>query len=234
METGKDNRPQITLAYAQSLDGSLAARRGEPLAISGPEALRVTHQLRATHDAILVGIGTVLADDPRLTVRRVVGEHPQPIILDSQLRFPLAARLMGNPKKPWIVTTRDYSAQNLGEQFETKPAHADRWKMLESQGAKVLAVAPGPDGRVDLFAMLLILSELGIRTLMVEGGAQVIGAFLKAKLVDEAVLTLAPIFVGGLHALETPLPASFPRLHAPTIAAVGSEWVVRGKLIYEA
>ncbi|HRE30133.1 MAG TPA: dihydrofolate reductase family protein, partial [Anaerolineales bacterium] len=77
------------VSYAQSLDGCLAAAVGAPLALSGPEALRFTHQLRATHAAILVGIGTVLADDPQLTVRLVDGVHPQPVVLDSQLRLPL-------------------------------------------------------------------------------------------------------------------------------------------------
>lgn len=215
-------RPLVTLTYAQSLDGSIAARRGEPLAISGPESLRMTHQLRAEHDAILVGVGTVLADDPQLTVRLVAGKNPQPIVLDSQLRFPLESRLMKNDKKPWIVTIS-----------ETDSARTDHRKMLEWKGARVLAVPAGPDGRVDLPQTLSLFAELGIRTLMVEGGAQVIGAFLRARLVDEVVITLSPRFVGGLRALENLLPQPFPRLDAPTFEPCGQDWVVRGSLVYE-
>ena len=228
MDTERVNRPYVTLTYAQSLDGSIASRRGEPLAISGPESLRLTHQLRAEHDAILVGIGTVLADDPQLTVRLVPGESPQPVVLDSQFRFPLESRLMGNFKKPWIVTTKVVSPK-----IETDSPRVDRQEMLESNGARVLAVRANAEGRVDLTQMLEVLSALGIRSLMVEGGAQVIGAFLQARLVDEVVITLAPRFIGGLRALETPLPVPFPRLHTPTMTPHGSDWVVRGKLIYE-
>lgn len=227
MGTDRASRPYVTLTYAQSLDGSIASRRGEPLAISGLESLRLTHQLRAEHDAILVGIGTVLADNPQLTVRLVPGESPQPVVLDSQLRFPLESRLMGNFKKPWIVSTE------AANHFEMDSARANHRKMLEWNGAKVLTVAPTPEGRVDLPATLALLAQLGIRTLMVEGGAQVIGAFLQARVVDEVVITLAPRFIGGLRALETPFSTPFPRLKAPTMEPYGEDWVVRGKLVYE-
>ena len=101
---GAAGRPVVTLSYAQSLDGSIAARRGFPLQISGTESAQLTHQLRAVHDAILVGIGTVLADDPHLTVRHAQGKDPQPVVLDSQLRFPLGAKLL-RERSPWIATT---------------------------------------------------------------------------------------------------------------------------------
>ncbi|MCK4899238.1 MAG: RibD family protein, partial [Anaerolineales bacterium] len=87
-------RPLVTLSYAQSLDGSIAVRRGSPLSLSSPEAMTLTHRLRAAHETILVGIGTVLADNPRLTVRLVEGRNPQPIILDSHLRLFLDANLL--------------------------------------------------------------------------------------------------------------------------------------------
>src|SRR5690606_10285843 len=101
-------RPFVTLSYAQSLDGSIAIRSGEPLVLSGPESLCFTHHLRSIHDGILVGIGTVLSDDPQLTVRHCEGESPQPIVLDSQLRIPSTARLCCLPdKRCWVLTTRD-------------------------------------------------------------------------------------------------------------------------------
>ncbi len=94
----------VGLCYAQSLDGCLAEARGRPTALSGPESGRLTHRLRSLHDAILVGVGTVLADDPRLTVRGVRGPSPQPVILDSRLRTPPDAYLVAqHPRPAWIA-----------------------------------------------------------------------------------------------------------------------------------
>src|SRR5205823_12555295 len=99
------SRPFVTLSYAQSVDGSIAARPGQPLALSGALSMTLTHQLRAAHDAILVGIGTVLADNPRLSVRLVEGKDPQPIVADSRLRLPLSANLLyQHPLSPWIAS----------------------------------------------------------------------------------------------------------------------------------
>ncbi|HEX9595492.1 MAG TPA: RibD family protein, partial [Anaerolineales bacterium] len=90
-QAGDLDRPTVTLSYAQSLDGSIALHRGEPLTLSGPESMAMTHRLRAAHDAILVGIGTVISDDPQLNVRLVEGRNPQVVVLDSRLRLPLTA-----------------------------------------------------------------------------------------------------------------------------------------------
>ena len=91
----QSGRPFIIVSYAQSLDGSIATADRQQMQISGPESMRLTHQLRACCQCILVGIGTVLADNPSLTVRLVEGHHPQPIILDTNLRTPLDATLAG-------------------------------------------------------------------------------------------------------------------------------------------
>ena len=96
--------PYCTITYAQSIDGSIATSAGDFLALSGPESLVMTHHLRANHDAILIGIETVFADDPMLTVRFVEWEHPQPIVLDTNLRFPTTARMLSHSKKPWLAT----------------------------------------------------------------------------------------------------------------------------------
>ena len=97
----RTGRPLVTLSYAQSLDGCIAAGPGQRLSLSGPEALMLTHELRAAHAAILVGIGTVLADDPRLTVRLVPGSHPQPVVVDSRLRIPDDCYLLRHgPRRP--------------------------------------------------------------------------------------------------------------------------------------
>ena len=116
-------RPLVTLTYAQSLDGSIAARPGHPLTISCTESQTFTHSLRAAHDAILVGIGTVLADNPRLNVRLVAGQNPQPVVLDSRLRFPSYANLLKDGNRPWVITTPS--------------AERSRAQDLENQGARV-------------------------------------------------------------------------------------------------
>jgi GTP cyclohydrolase II len=182
-------RPLVTLTYAQSLDGSIAATRSRPLALSGIESQTVTHWLRASHDAILVGIGTILADDPQLNVRLVTGSSPQPVILDSRLRFPPTARLLdGKGSPPWIAATPGYDPRRRGK--------------LEAAGARLLVLPADASGRVDLSALLSCLLEMGVESLMVEGGARVITSFLNQQLVDRILITIAPLFVGGVHAPE--------------------------------
>ena len=195
-------RPFVTLSYAQSVDGSIAARPGQPLALSGTLSMTLTHQLRAAHDAILVGIGTVLADNPRLTVRLVEGKNPQPIVADSRLRFPLSANLLcEHPLSPWIAA---------GE-----PADASRQHVLEAAGAHVLRLPMNARGHVNLTALLERLGALGINSVMVEGGARIITSFLAERLVDHIVLTVAPRLVGGIRAVRRLThgdPAQLPRL----------------------
>ena len=207
-------RPQVTLTYAQSLDGSLAVRRGQPLALSGPESLQLTHRLRAAHDAILVGIGTVLADDPRLTVRFAAGEHPQPIVLDSSLRIPLQSKLVAEPVHPlWVATT---------------PAAPDgRRAALLARGVRLIDLPAGDRG-VALPDLLACLAEDGINSLMVEGGARVIASFLSQRLADQALLTIAPCFVGGLSALSAPVAEDFPRLNNMQVELLGEDLIVWG------
>jgi 3,4-dihydroxy 2-butanone 4-phosphate synthase/GTP cyclohydrolase II len=206
----REERPFVTLTYAQSLDGCIAARRGKPLALSGQQSLTFTHRMRALHDAILVGIGTVLADNPRLTVRLVTGKNPQPIVLDSRLRFPLDTNLLKDQSRsPWIAT---------GEGVGT-----DRVRALETAGARVLRFPIDGKGHVDLAVLLRFLVEQGMHRLMVEGGAHVITSFLSHRLIDRLVLTVTPFLVGGLRAFD-PLGdddgSCFPRLRN-----VGSQWL---------
>jgi GTP cyclohydrolase II len=185
----RTGRPFITLSYAQSVDGCIAVSSGKPLALSGSQSLRLTHQLRAAHDAILVGIGAVLADNPRLTVRLVKGKDPQAVVVDSHLRLPLSANLLQSGfAPPWIATT--------------ERADAERQKMLEAAGARVLRLPANAKGQVDLASLLRRLGELGINRLMVEGGAAIITSFLAERLVDHLVLTVAPMVVGGLPAVS--------------------------------
>lgn len=212
-------RPLVSLCYAQSLDGCISARRGQPTALSGPESSQMTHWLRAAHDVILVGVGTVLADDPQLTVRLVEGENPQPVILDSRLRTPPSAKLIKtHPKPAWIATTQMADAQQRA--------------VLEEAGARLLMMPADPAGRVQLLPLLERLADLGINSLMVEGGARVITGFLAQRLVDQGILTLAPVFLGGLHAVEADdtLRSYTPRLHALGYERLGDDLIVWGKL----
>ncbi len=206
-------RPLVTLAYAQSLDGSLAERRGRPLPLSGDQSLTFTHALRVASDAILVGIGTVLADDPQLTARREAGPDPQPVILDSRLRTPRHARLWDHPKPPWF--------------FSGEPASHTGRALVEGRGGRLITV-PADGGRLDLNAVLASLGEQGVTSLMVEGGAEVITSFLSSGLADRVAATIAPVYVGGLRMLERRLPG-LPRLQRAASFQMGPDIVVVGR-----
>jgi 3,4-dihydroxy 2-butanone 4-phosphate synthase/GTP cyclohydrolase II len=216
----EEGRPIVTISYAQSLDGSIAIRRGQATAISGAESLKMTHRLRAAQDAILVGIGTVQADDPQLTVREVEGKNPQVVVLDSELRFPLKARLLELEAKPWIFCTRSASKE---AQLE-----------LEQVGARVFRVGTKDDERVDLRAVLEQLAEMNIASLMVEGGARVIASFFDRGLADQVAITISPIFIGGLKVIERPINSGdggkFPRVADPKIERLGDDYVLWGKM----
>lgn len=182
-------RPFVTLSYAQSLDGSIAVDTGAACALSGPEALRLTHQLRARHQALLIGVNTVISDNPRLSVRHCPGDDPQPVILDSHLRIPEDSELLtGSGRSPIVITT-------VGADTGSK---ASRLQGL----ARIFAVPAGPDGCVDLAAALQVLADLGLRTVMVEGGAQVITRFLRGGFVDYCVITVTSRLIGGVRAVE--------------------------------
>ena len=223
-------RPLVTLCYAQSLDGSIAARRGQPLVLSGTESFTFAHRMRAAHQVILVGIGTVLADDPQLNVRLVEGAHPQPLILDSHLLFPLSARLLTRPgPKPWIACAQGCDPRKRVE--------------LEAAGARLLTFPLDSAGRLDLPAVLAHLAQEGVDSVMAEGGAKVIGSLLCQRLADLLVMTIAPVFVGGLRALEQPLfPADssaaplcrdLPQVADLEAIPAGKDLILTGRLVWE-
>lgn len=222
----KYQRPLVSLCYAQSLDGSLTARPGSPTQLSGARSGILTHELRAAHDAILVGSGTVLADQPRLTVRLAEGEHPQPVILDGRLRTPPDCFLVGeHPKPAWIAAG-----------VRASPA---RRKLLSAAGARLLDLPHSPYSQhIHLPALLEKLAALGIRSLMVEGGAHVIASFLTEGLADQALLTIAPVFTGGLHIGENglfpggaPPSSGWPRLKELEYDRFDEDLIVWGKFI---
>jgi 3,4-dihydroxy 2-butanone 4-phosphate synthase/GTP cyclohydrolase II len=184
------HRPFITVSYAQSIDGSIASRQNKPLALSGPESWKLTHQIRAACDSILVGIGTVLTDNPQLSVRKVDGRNPQPIILDTHLRTPLNAKCVQRKDlSSWLINGGTDSFGKI--------------QALENAGAKPLTCETGSDGKIDLFALMGLLTDRKINSIMVEGGARVITSFVNSKLVDQFIITIAPKMVGGLSVLKS-------------------------------
>jgi riboflavin-specific deaminase-like protein len=212
------NRPFVTLSYAQGWDGSITTRAGETLGLSGTEAMRLTHQLRSLHDGILVGIGTVLSDDPQLTVREWPGANPQPIVLDSRLRLPASARLCQHADKNcWVLTCLNDEGE-FGDQVE------------------VITLGEDAEGRVDLAEALGLLWKKGIRMLMVEGGSHVITAFLKAQLADALVLTIAPTLVGGYKGvgnLEIGCKSRLPQIRPLYSRMLGDDLIMWGNLQYQ-
>jgi len=171
------DRPVITVTFALSEDLCLSATAGAPTRVSCGETLQVTHELRTLHDALLVGVGTVLSDDPELTSRLAGGRSPLRVVLDSSLRTPPAARVLrSTPRPPLLITSR---ATELQEQA------------LREAGAEVLRVASEPRG-VGLQASLRGLFSRGVRSVMVEGGVAVLESFFAAELVDFLAVTVSP------------------------------------------
>jgi diaminohydroxyphosphoribosylaminopyrimidine deaminase/5-amino-6-(5-phosphoribosylamino)uracil reductase len=189
-KTDPSPRPIVTLGYAQTLDGRLATSTGNSQWISAPESLRFSHELRARHDAIMVGVGTVCRDDPRLTVRLVAGRDPLRVVVDSTLRTPLTAAVLAQDAAPGTVLA------------VTDRAPAAKRDKVRALGASVLRLPGDAGGRVDLVALLAALHERGIGSVLVEGGAQMITALLRARLVDRLAVCIAPKILGaGIEAV---------------------------------
>lgn len=189
MVTGRLSRPVVTVHYAQTLDGRIATRTGESQWIGGEPSLRLAHRLRAEHDAVMVGTGTVLADNPRLTVRLVDGPSPLRVIVDSALRLPLDCNVLCDGAAPTLVAT-------------TSRAPEERMAAVLSRGAELLVVSADDEGRVDLRELLGELSSRGVATVLLEGGRQLITTALRARLVDRLVVCISPMVMGtGIEAV---------------------------------
>lgn len=211
----QEHRPYVTLKWAESADGKVAGPGGERLHISGPESNRVTHQLRARFDAILIGIQTAVMDNPRLTTRGVEPCRPLArIVLDSSLRLPHDSRL--------AKTARAHATHVFGVQCENDTAWAERARGLRDAGILVHAVHADATGKVDLAAMLhLLASELRVTHLLVEGGPTVHASFIRQNLADRAWVIRAPTTVGSADAPQATI---LPNTFAETVeVALGSD-----------
>jgi diaminohydroxyphosphoribosylaminopyrimidine deaminase/5-amino-6-(5-phosphoribosylamino)uracil reductase len=213
-------RPLVTLKLATSLDGRIATARGESRWITGPAARERAHLLRATHDAVLVGGGTALADDPQLTCRLPGLEQYSPvrIVVDRTLRLPATLRLFGEARETpsWVVTLPASSAARQAE--------------LAGQGVKLIAVGRDKAGGIDLAAMLHKLGGEGLTRLLVEGGGTIAAALLRAGLVDRLVWMRAPFAIGGDGIAALAALGLGALADAPRFALIASE-IAGGDLI---
>ena len=176
--------PFVTIKFAQTLDGRIATSDGNSRWISSPESRQIGHRLRARHDAILVGVGTVLADDPELTTRLVRGRNPVRVVLDSTLRIPLDSKILKD--------------QPAARTLVAATPHADKQKAaaLDKMGVEVLTVPADAAGRVDIRKLLKMLAQRQISSVLVEGGGETITTCICTGLADRLVVFVAPMVLG--------------------------------------
>lgn len=216
----------LSLKLAVSLDGRIATRTGASKWISSPEARTRVQTLRSKHDAVMVGINTVLADDPKLTVRDVPGRSPIRLVMDSRLRIPASSQLVGTARDvpTAVITTNDAS-----------PAMAQQ---LEDAGLKIIRVPATAEGRCDLGAALQELAAREVVSVLCEGGAELAGTMLAAGLPDEMHCFVAPLLLGprgrpgAVDWAGPDEPEDAPRISAPRWELCGADAYVSGPLAY--
>ena len=178
-------RPYVTMKFASSLDGKIATRTGDSKYITGTEARKWVHRERDDHDAIMVGINTVLNDDPLLTARDPSGRTPTKVIVDSQGRLPAKARLFNDIENGVIVLTTTSGAKNLKAR----------------EGLQVVPV-DGENGKVNLTNALNELGKMGFNTVFLEGGSRLNGSMMDLRLIDRVAGFVAPVLLGGANSLS--------------------------------
>ncbi|WP_010303360.1 bifunctional diaminohydroxyphosphoribosylaminopyrimidine deaminase/5-amino-6-(5-phosphoribosylamino)uracil reductase RibD [Kurthia senegalensis] len=197
------SRPFVVSKYAMTADGKIAVSNGDSRWVTGDDAREDVHEYRHEMDGILVGIGTVLADDPSLTTRLVSkeGKNPIRIILDRQLRTPLHAKVAQTADAKTIIVTAEDAA-------------IEKAQALQAQGVEILRVAT-TEGQLHLEEMLDALYTRGITDILVEGGAAVHASFFRQHLVQKVLIYMAPKIIGGAHSLS---PVSGPDVEAMSAA----------------
>lgn len=182
--------PFVTLKFAQTLDGRIATARGHSQWISSLPSRKFVHRLRSIHDAVLVGVGTVLNDDPELTVRLVRGRNPVRVVVDSHLRIPIIAKVLKDQKEARTIIAA------------TQGANPEKRALLTDMGIDVLLIKEDSHRRIDMNSLLAELGKKEISSLLVEGGAAVITTILREQLADRAVIIIAPKIAGkGIEAI---------------------------------
>jgi diaminohydroxyphosphoribosylaminopyrimidine deaminase / 5-amino-6-(5-phosphoribosylamino)uracil reductase len=214
--------PYLSLKLALSLDGRIATRSGASKWVTGPEARARVHALRAANDAVAIGIGTALTDDPRLTVRDAPGGSPLRVVFDTKLRLPPHSRLVETaPNVPTLVLC-------------SVDAPASNEDALVTRGVEVVRAPSSTEGRIDAQAALRLLAGRGIVTVMVEGGAELAGSILAGRLCDELHAFIAPILLGprgrpgAVDWAGPDTPTEAPRIANPRWELVGSDAYVHG------
>jgi diaminohydroxyphosphoribosylaminopyrimidine deaminase / 5-amino-6-(5-phosphoribosylamino)uracil reductase len=220
-------RPHVTVKWAMTLDGKIAAFDRRSQWITGEAARHEGHRLRSESDAIVTGIGTVLADDPALTVRRLEPwpREPYRVVVDSRARLPLDAKLLRTGSRARVLVA-------VGEAVPPQ-----RLAALESAGVTVLA-CKSREGRVDVSDLAARLFALDVTAVLLEAGSELTGAFVQAGLVDRVAAFVAPTLVGGADA---PTPVGGPgltlagalRLTNMTTRPVGSDWLIEADIIHD-
>jgi len=219
-QTKERGRPVVTLKLATSLDGRIATHTGDSKWITGETSRQFTHLLRADHDAVLVGIGTAIADDPELTCRLPGFEElsPKRIVVDSQLRLSPESKLVrsANDVPLWIATATEDTSQA---------------EIFESRGAEILRAKTDREGLIELRDVLEQLHRKGIAHVLVEGGGQVAASLLKAGLVDLVVWFQAAMVIGGdgrpsIHDLGFDVLESVPRFQKLAVHDCGEDWLI--------
>ena len=214
--------PFVTAKFAASLDGKIASRSGDSRWISSAESRQWAHKIRAASDAVMVGIGTVLADDPLLTVRDEsdfpLPKQPLRVIVDNRLRISPEARLFSQPG-PILIAVGRPNPETVSE--------------IKALGAEV-ALLPAEDGRVNLEALLCLLGERQVTSLMVEGGSGLLGSFFDQNLVDKVAACIAPVIIGGTEAKPavgghgSNTLAEAYRLRSVEVHTIGDDLIVTG------
>ncbi len=218
--------PYVSLKLALSLDGRIATRTGESKWVTGPDARAKVHLLRSRNDACAIGIGTALADDPRLTVRDAPGDSPLRIVFDTKLRTPLGSRLVQTARElPTLVLCGVDASTDIEAQ-------------LVEAGVEVLRTSQSAEGRLDVLTALRILAQRNIVSLMVEGGAELAGSFLAGRFADELHVFVAPILLGprgragAVDWAGPDTPQQAPRIATPAWELVGHDAYVHGPIVY--
>jgi diaminohydroxyphosphoribosylaminopyrimidine deaminase/5-amino-6-(5-phosphoribosylamino)uracil reductase len=215
--------PYVTLKSAMTLDGKTGTASGDSRWVTGESARRKVHRLRGINDAIMVGAGTVIADDPQLTCRVRGGSDPLRVIVDSNLRIPLASQVLHlSSKASTLIATISEDSSKIAA--------------LQSLGAEIL-LCKARDGRVDLHDLMKLLGRRGVQSIFLEGGAELAGAMLRAQLIDRCIFFYAAKLVGGdgiglFSGTGLERMADAISLSELIVGKVGEDIIVEGEPVY--